>query len=330
MWTRKELKNKARQKYAANYWKSVLVVLILVLIEGGVVSYNFNNSDLKKVLKGGNINIVESMKDDIKDARNDIKDARNDIEDAKKDMEEAYQEILDAKEEVEDEFNVHVIVPFLDVDKLFGDSDAIIEKGEVLIDDFENNYQKYLPALIGVIAFAAVIAILAGLIAVGVRIFLLNPIYTGGVKFLIENPGEEAVFGRLGDAFKGSHYKNIVKVMFLRDLFTFLWCLLFYIPGVIKAYEYMMIPYLMAEHPEMSADEAFETSKRMMNGNKWAAFVLDLSFIGWRILNALTFGILGVFFVNPYRYQTGAELYLALKEADQKGSTTYENYVEVE
>ena len=42
-------------------------------------------------------------------------------------------------------------------------------------------------------------------------------------------------------------------------------------------------------------------------------FVLDLSFIGWQILSGLTFGILGIFYVNPYIYATKAELYLALK-----------------
>ncbi|MDD6580855.1 MAG: DUF975 family protein, partial [Lachnospiraceae bacterium] len=48
-------------------------------------------------------------------------------------------------------------------------------------------------------------------------------------------------------------------------------------------------------------------------GQKWNAFVLDLSFIGWHILSAFTLGILGVFYVMPYYYQTSAELYLTLK-----------------
>ena len=101
--------------------------------------------------------------------------------------------------------------------------------------------------------------------------------------------------------------------MFLMDLFTALWTLLFVIPGIIKSYEYKMIPYLLAEDPEMSYQDAFAKSKEMMHGQKWNAFVLDLSFIGWHILSAFTLGILGIFYVMPYYYQTSAELYLTLK-----------------
>ena len=102
--------------------------------------------------------------------------------------------------------------------------------------------------------------------------------------------------------------------MFLRQLFTFLWSLLFVIPGIIKSYEYRMIPFILAENPDTPYKDAFEMSKKMMMGNKWDAFVLDLSFIGWFILTAITCGILGVFYVNPYKYMTDAELYVALKE----------------
>ena len=76
----------------------------------------------------------------------------------------------------------------------------------------------------------------------------------------------------------------------------------------------MMIPYLLADNPQMTKEQAFAESKRMMQGQKWKAFVLDLSFIGWFILTAITCGILGVFYVNPYKYMTDAELYVALKE----------------
>lgn len=50
----------------------------------------------------------------------------------------------------------------------------------------------------------------------------------------------------------------------------------------------MMIPYLLADNPQMTKEQAFAESKRMMQGQKWKAFVLDLSFIGWYILSGLT------------------------------------------
>jgi len=71
----------------------------------------------------------------------------------------------------------------------------------------------------------------------------------------------------------------------------------------------MMVPYIIAENPGMDRREAFAISKRMMDGEKWNTFVLDLSFLGWGILGVLTCGILLIFYVNPYIYATHAELY---------------------
>ena len=104
---------------------------------------------------------------------------------------------------------------------------------------------------------------------------------------------------------------NVVLTEFLRGLFTFLWSLLFVIPGIIKGYEYMLIPYLLADNPQMDREEAFAKSKEMMDGNKWSLFCLDFSFIGWMILSACTFGI-GDLFLNPYTHMATAHFYLNL------------------
>ena len=77
-----------------------------------------------------------------------------------------------------------------------------------------------------------------------------------------------------------------------------------------------MIPYLLAENENMTKEEAFAESRRLMKGNKWRAFVLDLSFIPWLFLSAVTLGMVGVFYVTPYMYSTGAAFYQALKEED--------------
>ena len=84
-------------------------------------------------------------------------------------------------------------------------------------------------------------------------------------------------------------------------------------PGVIKAYEYSMIPYLLAENPNLSASQAFSLSKQMTTGQKMDLFVLDLSFLGWIILGALCCGI-GLLFVQPYPEATKTEVYLILKQ----------------
>ena len=78
--------------------------------------------------------------------------------------------------------------------------------------------------------------------------------------------------GEISYGFK-SNYLNIVKIMFFRSLFTVLWGLLFIIPGIIKAYEYSMIPYLLSENPDMDMQQAFDESRRMTYGQKWQIFV---------------------------------------------------------
>ena len=84
--------------------------------------------------------------------------------------------------------------------------------------------------------------------------------------------------------------------------------------AIIKGYSYRLVPYIIAENPEMQTKEAFRLSMEMMYGHKWHTFLLDLSFIGWEILNLFTFGILDLFYVTPYRFSTNTELYVTLKE----------------
>ena len=91
-------------------------------------------------------------------------------------------------------------------------------------------------------------------------------------------------------------------------MYTFLWSLLFIIPGIIATYSYAMTGYILAEHPELTASEAIERSKEMMSGNRFRLFCLQLSFIGWAILCAFTFGI-GYLWLGPYREAATAAFY---------------------
>ena len=73
----------------------------------------------------------------------------------------------------------------------------------------------------------------------------------------------------------------------LQGLYVALWSLLLVIPGIVKSYSYAMAPYIMAEHPALTANEAITESRRIMDGNKWRLFCLDFSFIGWELLCVL-------------------------------------------
>ena len=95
---------------------------------------------------------------------------------------------------------------------------------------------------------------------------------------------------------------------FLRGLYTILWSFLFIVPGIVKSYAYAMTPFIMAENPEMSASEAITASKELMDGHKGELFTLDLTFIGWGLLAALTLN-LGHLALNPYRNAAYAAFY---------------------
>lgn len=159
----------------------------------------------------------------------------------------------------------------------------------------------------GFVSFGLVIAVL-------IKMFISNPLNVGGHNFFMKNADQPASLDAIVEPFKKGHLVNVWLVMLLSDLICALWTLLLIIPGVVKSYEYRMVPYILAENPSIDWRDALATSKQMMSGNKMAAFILDLSFLGWCILGVLTAGILNVFYVRPYIEATNAELYLTLKE----------------
>lgn len=160
-------------------------------------------------------------------------------------------------------------------------------------------------------SLAFLIVIVATVFFLALSIFVFNPLIVGCYRYFILCGRKPSNMGELVFAFNHS-YINVVRIMFFRGLYTFLWSLLFIIPGIIKGYEYRMIPYLLAENPEMDMEEAFSLTRQMMTGDKANTFVLDLSFIGWNLLSALTLGILSIFYVNPYQHLTNAQLYEVL------------------
>jgi len=168
--------------------------------------------------------------------------------------------------------------------------------------------------LTGVIIAGAFIGIIVGIAFILLSIFVGAPLEVGGRKYYIETMrGRESDFEYVGESFKSPHYLNVVKVMFLRNVFIFLWFLALIIPGIIKLYAYSMVPYILAENPEMPYKDALMLSEDMTYTHKMNMFILDLSFIGWYILGAIFFGI-GHIFVNPYVDATKVQLYEVLRE----------------
>ena len=173
-----------------------------------------------------------------------------------------------------------------------------------VIEDFLSSPKGMLFA-----GIATSIVLVMALVGMVLQYLVENVLIVGGSRFFVLNQTERPGVGTMLDPFRSGHYGNVVLTMFLRDLYVFLWSLLLVVPGIVKSYEYKMVPYILAENPGMDRKEAFQISKRMMDGQKMETFILDLSFLGWDILTVITCGMVGIFYASPYKQATFAELY---------------------
>ena len=164
--------------------------------------------------------------------------------------------------------------------------------------------------VIGALVLSGVViisAIIGGLYS----IFVTDALTVGTCNYFIKNTDSKPSFKDIFSGFKVKYGRNIGTLL-LVGIKLVLWTILFIIPGIIKSYEYSIIPYILADDPEISSKDAFKKAKKMMKGNKWRLFKLEFSFIGWFVLCVLTLGI-GTFFLIPYINAANAEFYVELK-----------------
>lgn len=138
----------------------------------------------------------------------------------------------------------------------------------------------------------------------------------GYAKFLLKQHDKKEL--RFADLFSQfDRFGTGFAQQFLRTLYTCLWTLLFVIPGIVKGLSYAMTPFILEEHPEMTASEAIKASMKLMDGHKMDLFILGLSFIGWCLLACLTMGI-GFLFLNPYMNAAYAAFYRSISGQRQE------------
>ncbi|MDF9558785.1 DUF975 family protein [Bacillus tropicus] len=140
--------------------------------------------------------------------------------------------------------------------------------------------------------------------------FMVGPLTLGGYCLALHIIREKEA--RIGHIFRwfteGSKFIKSFLLYIVVNIYIFLWCLLFIIPGIIKSFSYAMTYFIINDHPEYSINQAITESRRMMDGHKMEYFILCLSFIGWFILSCITLGI-GFLWLIPYFYTTSAAFY---------------------
>ncbi|MDR0904809.1 MAG: DUF975 family protein [Oscillospiraceae bacterium] len=162
-------------------------------------------------------------------------------------------------------------------------------------------------AITGILAAIPVVGALAAVLISGPFAVAIIWIYLGVTRY--EKP-------RVEDLFKGFFTVLVPSfmTMLLVYIFTMLWSLLLVVPGIIKGLSYSMSMYILAENPDVSAFDAINESKRIMDGHKMEMFVLGLSFIPWILLTSITFGIAGLY-VIPYMQTTMANYYQYVRDS---------------
>ncbi len=189
--------------------------------------------------------------------------------------------------------------------------DQMIPSVESYTDSLLAAFQAIEPEVWAMIGMAVAVAMV---ISILIKTFLISVMEVGKNRFYMESReyGLSAGVDRLRWGFS-NHYLNIVWTMFLRDLFITIGNLFCLIPGIYLSYCFQMVPYILAENPDMKAMDVLRLSNDMVDGHKFKSFVLELSFVGWWILGAFTCNI-ATYMAQPYYDATFAELYAVLRQ----------------
>ena len=147
------------------------------------------------------------------------------------------------------------------------------------------------------------------------EIFVLSVFKVGGTRYFIKSQMGEPNISEILFPFRGDNkaFKNIIAAELLKTVKIALWSFLLVIPGVIKAFDYAAVHYVLALCPNLKPKQALKVSTAMMKGNRIKFILMELSFIGWDILEFLTFGILKYFYITPYKLITHDEFFTEIK-----------------
>lgn len=128
------------------------------------------------------------------------------------------------------------------------------------------------------------------------------------------------------DVFQAFRKEYLFKLFLLKliiNLYTFLWALLFIIPGIIKFYAYSQAEFIFKDIVDSTGEqpsirECLYESEQLMKGEKLNLLALELSFFGWYIFSAFTLG-LAYFWLNPYIQMSRVIFYENISESRYRG-----------
>lgn len=296
MKSRKELKNKGLKVLKKHYIIFILLCLIAAFL-GSEFSNSISITKLEKELLPKNNQVVNKVKNDVSNTvvdtvdKNTSIDALKKIDRIKKEKKKITNKILDNKRGV------------------FAAIANTIDSGSLYL-----TLVFALKSMVGTSQISIIISIIISLFIFGFYWFFFVNIY----KVLLRRMFLE---GRVYDKINIKDLLFLVRVkkwfkatrsMARVVLYEFLWGFTI-IGGFIKRYSYFLVPYIIAENPDIDGKDAIKLSRDMMYGHKMECFILELSFIGWNMLGVLTFGISNLVFADAYKVSVFSEYYTNLR-----------------
>lgn len=284
MWKRKALKKKVRSSIRQSYWRMAAVCFIIaVLTTAYPISTTF-------------INLQTAPGPRLSDA--------------------AFAPDLPNSEVISQ--TIGLFIDRSPLSGLFGGT--VANMSHLIIDLYSTSISVFFNALRALNAFftrslgmAAILVAAGAVFTFLYQIFISNILQVGEKRFFLEiRSYRQTPVSKIFFLYKLRYIFHPAWVMFCRSFFQTLWNLTI-IGGIIKRYEYSMIPFILAENPKISKRDAFFLSRQLTQRNKWKLFLLDLSFAGWKLLSILTLGIFDFVIVNPYITGCRSELYLTLR-----------------
>lgn len=161
---------------------------------------------------------------------------------------------------------------------------------------------------------ALVFSLLAFFLVIIFTLFIKNILIVGDRRYFLENRIYcKSQLSRVLFVYKRRLVKKVAWAMFVKSILQALWTLTV-VGGFVKFYSYRLVPFILAENPTLGALEALTLSRRMMSGNKWRWFCMDLTFLPWHFLSGISFQLAGFLYVYGYIRSTEAFLFAHLRE----------------
>ncbi|MGN1012807.1 MAG: DUF975 family protein [Clostridia bacterium] len=290
MKTNKEIRKLARNTVKKNYFVLVFICIIMMLL-AGMYTTTFNG-------------IKNLLREDFKVESQNINFEIDSLSNSNLDITGEVLTLI---------FNTDDIEQLKFKESVTGGLFRTIFDGVTHAEQFLFRIVKYVVDLFVTAKKTITLGIIIILIQLIYRIFVAKPLKVCQARVFMESRiYYKTPFKRYIDVINKKDYINVVKTIFITDIYQLLWDFTI-IGGIIKRYSYRLVPMIMAENPSIKPKEAIDLSKQMMNGNKLRLLKLDLSFIIYQILDILTLGLFGILFSNPYYTASIVEFYTDVK-----------------